>query len=74
VTTHDGRTLSGSLQLDDEPSITLLAMNNEEATVSKADIASRHDSTSSMMPQGLSDGLGDDEVRDPVGFLVGARP
>lgn len=68
INTHDGRTLAGNLLQEDDLQITLRLIGRE-VTVRKADILSRRTSPVSMMPEGLLDSLGSEEVRDLIGFL-----
>ena len=64
-----GRVLEGIIKAEDERSLTLQTPN-EAVVLPKDEIESRKQSSASMMPDGLLDKLGDDEVRDLIAYLA----
>jgi putative heme-binding domain-containing protein len=68
--TTDDRVISGILKTQDEKSVTLLTAT-EALTLPRSDIKSLKEGTLSMMPEGLLQNLGEQEVRDLVYYLRG---
>jgi putative membrane-bound dehydrogenase-like protein len=68
IETKDGRMLTGILKIMGDQSV-LLQTANELVTIPRNEIASRTQSENSMMPEGLLDGLKDQEVRDLIYYL-----
>ena len=68
--TKDERSISGVLARQDEQSVTLVTPG-ETLTVARGDIRSLRQSELSMMPEGLLQALGNEEVRDLVAYLRG---
>ena len=73
VTTRDGRTYSGTVAAENDDTLTLRVVSQEEVFIAKSDIQSRDLFTLSMMPEGLLDPYDDDEVRDLVAYLMTAQ-
>ena len=71
IETKDGRNLVGIIKSQDDKSVTLQTAN-ELITIPRAEIASTRQSDLSMMPEGLLQGLADQEVRDLLYYL--SRP
>ena len=69
--TTDGRVVSGIVKREDDRSVAVQTAN-ELVVIPKTEIESRRATTDSMMPEGLLNGLGKDDVRDLVGYLAGA--
>jgi putative heme-binding domain-containing protein len=68
IETKDGRMLTGILKIMGDQSV-LLQTANELVTIPRDEIVSRTQSENSMMPEGLLDGLKDQEVRDLIYYL-----
>ena len=71
IETKDGRNLVGIIKTQDDKSVTLQTAN-EVITIPRAEIATTRQSDFSMMPEGLLQGLTDQEVRDLLYYL--SRP
>jgi putative membrane-bound dehydrogenase-like protein len=71
IETKDGRNLVGVIKSQDDKSVTLQTAN-ELITLPRAEIATTRQSELSMMPEGLLQGLTDQEVRDLLYYL--SRP
>ena len=69
ITTRDGRTMSGTVAVENERQLTLRVLGRDAVVIAKADIQSRETTPASMMPPGLFDALGDREVVDLVAYL-----
>jgi putative heme-binding domain-containing protein len=72
VRTKDGRVLTGIMKKQDEQTITLQAAN-EVVTLPRKQIDRMKDQEISMMPEGLFDGLKDEEKRDLIAYLQSPR-
>ncbi|MCC7013046.1 MAG: DUF1080 domain-containing protein [Planctomycetes bacterium] len=70
VWTDDGRIVTGILRGETDSSITLQT-ENERIVIAKGEIETRKLSDLSTMPEGLTDGLKPDELRDLVAYLRG---
>jgi putative membrane-bound dehydrogenase-like protein len=68
IETKDGRMLTGILKVMGDKTV-LLQTANELLTINRDDIVSRTQSDYSMMPEGLLDGLKEQEVRDLIYYL-----
>ncbi len=73
VTTRDGRTYSGTVATKSPRSMTLRVVGQDEVIIPQSDIQSFDYFPLSMMPEGLLDGYGDDEVADLVAYLMTAQ-
>ena len=71
VTTRDGRTWSGNIVGENSRQITMRVVGQEAVVINKSEIQSQETTDVSMMPPGLFDMLGDEEVLDLVAFLRG---
>ncbi len=69
VTTRDGRTLAGNVAAEDDRSLALRLVGDDQR-IEKSDILSREVSPASMMPEGLLHNLTPDEVRDLIAYLM----
>ncbi len=67
--TNDGRVLSGIVKAEDENALTIQTAN-DVVLVPKRDLEARRSTGQSLMPEGLLEGLSQDEVRDLVGYLA----
>lgn len=73
ITTRDGRTYAGNIAAETPRQVTLRVVGQDEVLISKADIQSRETTEVSMMPEGLLEGLSEQQVVDLVGYLRGAE-
>jgi putative heme-binding domain-containing protein len=69
VETKDGRELTGTLARESAEQLVLRDASNQEITLAKNNIAERRNSTYSLMPAGLIDGLTPQERIDLFRFL-----
>jgi putative heme-binding domain-containing protein len=69
VTSGDGRVLEGLLAESTAQKVTVLDARGVRTTLRKKEIESMRRSESSLMPEGLLDGLSDQELRDLFAFL-----
>ena len=73
VTTRDGRTYSGTVAAENDDTLTLRVVGQDEIFIAQSDIQSRDLLPLSMMPEGLLDPYDDDEVRNLVAYLMTAQ-
>jgi len=64
VATTDGRTLTGVVVEQDKNVVVLLGSDGKELTLSRSAIEEIKPAGTSIMPEGLLKGLGDQQVRD----------
>ena len=69
----DGRVLTGIVRSRTAQAL-VLAMIGETATISRGDIAAEQVSALSLMPEGLLDGLTDQQAADLMRFLMSQAP
>jgi putative heme-binding domain-containing protein len=65
----DGRVLNGLVAEKTERTVTVKTMT-ESVTLERSEIASMHDSTLSLMPEGLLESLSPEQVRDLIAYLM----
>ena len=70
---RDGRLLTGIVREQDDRSY-VIQTANERVVVPRSEVEEIAESDSSMMPEGLLDGLDPEEVRDLVAYLMGDLP
>jgi putative heme-binding domain-containing protein len=71
--TKDGQVLSGILARQDERSVTLVGPNAAEArTLPRAEIERLRPTTTSLMPEGLLEGMPRGDLLDLVEYLRGS--
>jgi putative heme-binding domain-containing protein len=68
VELKDGRTLNGLVASRTERTVTLKTMT-ETVTIERAQIEGLHESSLSLMPEGLLETLSEKEVRDLIAYL-----
>ena len=73
LTTKNGRVLAGIIKQEGDRAITIQSQN-ERITLPKDEIETREKLSISMMPEGLLDTLGPQEVCDLVAYLARAQP
>jgi putative heme-binding domain-containing protein len=74
VTTNDGRSLSGFLVERDAQILVLRGLEGEDITVRQADVRLLTPMGRSLMPEGLLDGLTDQQLRDLFAYLRISQP
>jgi putative heme-binding domain-containing protein len=74
VTTKDGRALSGFLADKDPRSIVLRGVDGANTVLAQNQIDEMKTSSLSLMPEGLLDGLNDQQVRDLFAYLRSTQP
>jgi putative heme-binding domain-containing protein len=74
VETKDGRSLSGFLAEQDNRTLVLRGMDNQNVVLSRADVAELQPAGLSLMPEGLLDGLNDQQTRDLFAYLRSTQP
>lgn len=74
VTTTDGRALSGFLTDSDAQGIVLRGFDGTDLPLARTDIATMQPVGRSLMPEGLLDGLSDQELRDLFAYLRQSQP
>ena len=74
IATNDGRVLSGIVIEQDKNIVVLRGDDGKESAVARDEIDAIKTSTKSIMPEGLLNGLGDQEVRDLFAYLRSTQP
>jgi putative heme-binding domain-containing protein len=69
----DGKVLNGLLRIETSDEILLVTGANQEARIPRADIEEIRPSSLSIMPAGLDQQLGAQELADLVAFLRACR-
>jgi putative heme-binding domain-containing protein len=72
VATRDGRTLSGNVAAEDDRQLTLRLVG-QDTTIAKSEIVSREKSSVSLMPEGLLEGLANEQAADLLAYLQALR-
>src|SRR5262245_23976139 len=74
VVTADGRALTGFLVDQDNQVVVLRGADGQDVTVAKPQIDEMRVIPQSLMPEGLLDKMGDQEVRDLFAYLRSSQP
>ena len=74
VETKDGRTLSGFITDQDANVVVVRGFDGEDVSLARADIREMNPSRTSLMPEGLLDGLTDQQLRDFFAYLRIPQP
>jgi putative heme-binding domain-containing protein len=74
IVTESGRTLTGIVIEKDARVVVLRTAEGQRIVLPKDDIESMNVTGVSLMPEGLLDGLGDQQVRDLFGYLRSGQP
>lgn len=74
VTTNDGRSLSGFLVERDAQILVLRGLEGEDITIRQADVRLLTPMGRSLMPEGLLDGMTDQQMRDLFAYLRISQP
>jgi putative heme-binding domain-containing protein len=74
VTTRDGRALSGFLADSDSQGIVLRGFDGTDLSLARSEISEMKPVGRSLMPEGLVDGLSDQELRDLFAYLRQSQP
>jgi putative membrane-bound dehydrogenase-like protein len=72
--TRDGRTLSGFLSDHDADIVTIRGLDGQDTRISRSDIAELKAMPTSIMPEGLLEGLSDQQLRDFFAYLRIPQP
>lgn len=68
--TRDGQNLSGFLSREDPQSVTMMDMTGTKQVIPRRDIVNLEASHTSLMPEGLTSALNDEQLRDLLTFFV----
>jgi len=74
IATTDGRILNGVLIDQDDRVVVLRAADGADSTIPREDIDEMEPSQTSIMPEGLLDGLDDQQLRDLFAYLRIGQP
>ena len=74
ITTKDGRALSGFLAERDANTVVLRGFDGIDIRLAQKDITEMKPSGVSLMPEGMTDGLTDDEIRHLFAYLRQSQP
>jgi putative heme-binding domain-containing protein len=74
VTTNDGRTVSGLLTDQDDAVLVIRGFGGQDVSLSRADVRDFRAAGQSLMPEGLLQGLSDQELRDFFAYLRISQP
>ncbi len=74
VETKDGRSLSGFLVEQDDRTIVLRGLDNQNVTLARTELAELKAAGMSLMPEGLLDGFNEEQVRDLFAYLRSTQP
>lgn len=74
VSLVDGRVLSGVVVEQDKNVVVLRGSDGKDVVVARADIDTMHQTSTSLMPEGLLQGLTDQQVRDLFAYLRSTQP
>lgn len=74
VETRDERSLSGFIVQQDEGKVILRGFDGQNVVLPRADIATLAPAGMSLMPEGLTAGLDDQQVRDLFAYLRSSQP
>ena len=74
ITTQSGAVLQGVIAEQDAASVTLVDAKGQRHPVARAEIDEMKESTASLMPEKLLDGLSPQELRDLFAYLQGSPP
>lgn len=74
VETADLSTFSGIMSAESATSITLTGANGLAQTVLRSEVSSIRSTDRSIMPEGLEEGLSEQDIADLLAFVAGAEP
>ena len=74
VETKDGRSLTGFVADRDANALVLRTLDGENTTLRPSEIESLQPTGRSLMPEGLLDGLSDQQLRDLFAYLRSSQP
>ncbi|MSU36204.1 MAG: c-type cytochrome [Pedosphaera sp.] len=72
--TKDGRSLSGFLLEQDNQTIVLRGLDNQNVTLARADLLELKPAGMSLMPEGLLDGFNEEQARALFAYLRSTQP
>ena len=70
----DGRVLSGVVVEQDKNVVVLRGSDGKDVVLARADIDAMRPAAGSIMPEGLLNGLSDQQVRDLFAYLRSTQP
>lgn len=74
VETKDGRSLSGFLVEQDQNTVVLRGLDNQNMSFARKDLSEVKLARISLMPEGLMEGFSDEQVRDLFAYLRSTQP
>lgn len=74
VETRDERSLTGFVVRQDDRAVVLRGMDGQDVVLQRAEIAELRPAGMSLMPEGLVESLGDQEVRDLFAYVRSSQP
>jgi putative heme-binding domain-containing protein len=74
LTTKDGRTLTGFLADEDKQAVVIRGIDGANVTIARAEIQEMKPTGFSLMPEGLMQGLEDQQIRDLFAYLRSTQP
>ncbi len=74
VETKDGRSLSGFLVEQDQNTVVLRGLDNQNMSFARKDLSEVKLAGISLMPEGLMEGFSDEQVRDLFAYLRSTQP
>lgn len=74
VETKDGRSLSGFLVEQDNRSIVLRGLDNQNITLDRSELTELQTAGTSLMPEGLVDSFSEQQTRDLFAYLRSTQP
>jgi putative heme-binding domain-containing protein len=74
VETRDGRSLSGFLVEQDNRTIVLRGLDNQNVTLARAELEELKAAGLSLMPEGLLDSFTEQQTRDLFAYLRSTQP
>lgn len=74
VETKDGRSLSGFLVEQDQNTVVLRGLDNQNMSFAQKDLSEVKLAGISLMPEGLMEGFSDEQVRDLFAYLRSTQP
>jgi putative heme-binding domain-containing protein len=74
LTTKDGRTLTGFLADEDKQAVVIRGIDGANITIARAEIEQLKPTGFSLMPEGLLQGMQDQQIRDLFAYLRSTQP
>jgi putative membrane-bound dehydrogenase-like protein len=74
LTTRDGRALTGFLADEDKQTVVIRGIDGASITVARADVQEMKPTGFSLMPEGILQGMEDQQIRDLFAYLRSTQP